>query len=477
MRLYRHALESIFVFATLAELHVIMRVCKEWCLAIGSMKACRFKCELPQVDVSVSDTSRQLASICNSPLARHIDTLKYWRYAQQLSGQNMALIYERLPHLTSLSINPVADAHPAAFPPSLTLLHLCFDYSATLASIQATIETTAQLSQLQYLQLGIRNQSSQDAICFAPLARLQHLTTLQTWTIPLSMTHVREISTIRHLRKLECIRTNVSVHDLLTHLKQPIQLTSLQGFVVHSETDAEALTSFPLLTKLSASWIRVPHVDFLLQMPELEWLHLTFESTPVQVVDVTRVAVALRSCTHLTKLSLGAGIIRTGAQACHIFECLRVMPLLESLDLWMTHGLAEPVDAHTLVAVLQTCTGLQRLMINCRGIRITSEQLHECLQCMPVLEDLSFIDAPASLSWTSAGTLPKTLTHVSLHGILHLIPAEELPKLHTLAQLQDLHVSPGALRKDCEDSHLALQTLHVPSVALPLLRTFSYCYS
>jgi hypothetical protein len=72
LRLYRHALESIFAFCTLSELHRLSTVCRAWNIAVHSTPCIRASiAELPLID----DVAGSVALLEASSLAPHTESL------------------------------------------------------------------------------------------------------------------------------------------------------------------------------------------------------------------------------------------------------------------------------------------------------------------------------------------------------------------------------------------------------------------
>ena len=106
-RLYRHAVESIFAFASVAVLAALLCVSRERRAAVSSMAPCKLERDGSRKD--------ELPQLCASPLARHIHELGM--YDGQPASADVALLCSRMPHLMELNVRLAPDALVEAFPP------------------------------------------------------------------------------------------------------------------------------------------------------------------------------------------------------------------------------------------------------------------------------------------------------------------------------------------------------------------------
>jgi hypothetical protein len=133
--LYRHALECIFAFSSLADLARISAVSLDWSSAVLRMPSARVKFILP------SASGRFLLSASESKLARHIIEIgaaSGCSPAVHIDCASLSIISQRMPQLERLSVDLILpqDASAAAAVASLEfprrLLDLAVAFSVTL---------------------------------------------------------------------------------------------------------------------------------------------------------------------------------------------------------------------------------------------------------------------------------------------------------------------------------------------------------
>ncbi len=411
--LYRHALESIFAFSSLADLHSLMSVCKDWQSAVLSMAPRGFT-----VKLNDSLDEEKLAVLALSPLRRHVGALSEpegiasWR---TLSADEMELVASSLPHLSRLGIKLAANAAPVRFPPSMRSLTLDMSVYSDVPALQGVVNAIAQLQQLEALTLHFyRNRDTARGVSFAPLARIGSLTSLKLWFVQTTELHVEQLRSLHQLRKFDCSFSTISLSALLA-LPHQLQLTELEGINVATEEDSAALATLPSLTKLVTSGTALRHADFLQHLPALATLSLGFGVGGA--VQIPNVVAALQTCTQLTELTLyGWG-----------------------------------------------------------GFDFTSEQLASCLQRMPRLCSLVLLccsNALRSLSFLAVGTLASTLTKLEICNGVKRIPLTELHRVHALQSLRTLRLDKQTFDADFNEFMLRLYT--PPSRILPALQIFEY---
>ncbi len=378
--LHRHALESIFAPASLADLHSLMSVCKQWRAAVLSMAPCGLSVSLDQ------SCRSKLLAMCLSSIGRHVGTLSIAPTKMSVSAEQMALMHFRLRNLTSLELRLEVDAAPLQFPPLLRSMNLDLSQYSNVAALQQVIDAISQLRHLERLRLGF-NKNNQHALCggisLASLARTPTLTSLELDQFLFSEQHLQQLRSLHQLRRL-CPRFSVlPVSDLLASPHQ-LQLTELDSARVMSEEDAAALTTLPSL-QTSKLGCAISHADFLLHLPALTLLGLAFTVASPTAVDIPRVMDALAMRTQLTELTL---------QGNSRFD-------------------------------------------------FTSEQLAICLRPLSVLQRLSLHFGPSlvSLSFLATGTLAATLTGLDLVSSDRRVPLVELQKVHQLRALRSLKLT------------------------------------
>ncbi len=147
------------------------------------------------------------------------------------------------------------------------------------------------------------------------------------------------------------------------------------------------------------------------------------------------------------------------------------LPALASLSLSFYYG----IDTPRVMAALQTCTQLTELALSgFDGFNFTSEQLASCLQHMPRMQklDLRHCIALSSLSFLAVGTLPSTLTCLCIGDTDRDIPFDDLEFTHQLCALRSLTLNECTF--DDEIGTL-MRKLHTPpSRLIPSLQRFTY---
>ncbi len=416
--LYRHAWESVFSFASLADLHSLMSVCKEWQSAVLSMAPRGFECPLPQSSgSSLAPTS--LLSLTLSPLRRHVSTLRIGGGDHLISAEQMNLVRFSMPHLTALTVRLASDASPVQFPPSLRALTLFLFHYRNLPALQQPVDAIARLQHLETLELRFMiGESLPRSVSFAPLSRAAHLTSLRIGALRFTSRQVQQLRMLHQIRRFSLVAyiSELSVSALLAPPHQ-LQLTELDGIGLETEADGAALTTLPSLTTLHLPLIKLRHVEFLHRIPALTSLTLGFNGQArMDAAATARVMVALQSCAQLTHLQLDG-------------QC---------------------------------------------SFEFTADQLASRLQHMPRLRSLILLNVREvrSLSFVVAGTLPATLISLQLGDCASRIPMAELQRVHELHALQALALSRRTF--DSGLSPLVQQLYTPPSRLIPSLQRFSY---
>ncbi len=202
--LYRHAVESIFAFASLADLAALLSVCKDWRAAVASMAPCRFTFILNNA------SQGKLAACCLSSLARHIGELQQWE-EKVVSVQQMALICSTLKNLTCINAALGGSEVPAFN--LLPLRDVILDLSP-FKEPQALLDALTNLTRLHTLELQFgADQTS--ALSVAPLIRIDSLTVLELTSLGPRPQHLSLLRSMHHLRHLSCIFAGLPLSELL----------------------------------------------------------------------------------------------------------------------------------------------------------------------------------------------------------------------------------------------------------------------
>jgi hypothetical protein len=124
------------------------------------------------------------------------------------------------------------------------------------------------------------------------------------------------------------------------------RLQELRGVLLAGQADADALASLPSLTLLEVKALcnADSSLDFLLSMPQLRTLRVTFSTDngvlinegnahAVATFNLERVIAALQSCTQLTELRVDNSSPAFRPTVQQLSACLQHMPQLRSLHL------------------------------------------------------------------------------------------------------------------------------------------------
>jgi hypothetical protein len=458
--LHRHALESVLGFSALRELGKIRSVSKEWRAAVLSMHS---------IGASVStETPESLARLLlSSPLwlRRHVGHLRtvpeyYSANPMVLSAADIERIAVGVPHLHSLDIALTDDVESnlleladgplsmLPLPASLRSLSLRWHKSARPEQVRENLQSLVVLEHLNKLQLEL----STLGVSLAPLRQMPSLRTL--------------------VLRDECIGSGDadSVSDSDDAAPLAFDLPSLRTLAqLEHLTIGSAVFSIMAEKLLSA-----PH-----QLQGLKSLSST--GPDVDPLRVTAAQAALlTSLPHLAQLSL---VIEDPAAS----DCLRSLPNLTDLELCYgsffetpgatVNGNADAAVAHML-ASLASCRGLQRLKLSSElnspfgDQRIRNAQIGALLAQMPLLAELRLDNVHVdSLEFLSCGSLPRTLTSLSLRRVTPLLAQEQLTPLGALKSLVSLELH-NVLSSRLERSGFARRMLTPPwsAVWLPALQ-------
>lgn len=176
------------------------------------------------------------------------------------------------------------------------------------------------------------------------------------------------------------------------------------------EESARLLAALPVLATLDVTALRLPELSFLQPLGRLSTLSLWLRDSHASAAAV---AAGLRHCPQLTSLAFVTGDL----EGDHLAAALQPLPLLRSL----------------------------------------------MVRSLPRLQSLSIL---------SAGSLPQSLTDLSVVSCAALVPTE-LEHIRGLTALQSLYL--GCLFSEAPAAELPLlQLFQPPSAALPVLCHFQY---
>jgi len=327
-----------------------------------------------------------------SSLGHHVSTLWFEDDAVTNHPVTLHLVSQRLPQLRELDLTLRLTGAPLAFPAKLVKLTLSLeredDSAHSFASLfNGAMTAVARLDQLEDLSLTVPDGQWTAGCSLAPLVRLLSLRALFfefESILPLSDAQVGEL---RALGQLETIKLEPLDAPLLIRLLGPPHALRWQGLgrlPIITDTIASLLARLPLQT-FDASYpgLRMPHCDWLAQMPQLT--ELTLRSSGLMPLDVDRILQAVSGCARL-----------------------RILAFIDSMD--------------------------------SRGFHFTSAQLGICLPRLTKLQtfQLSFAAGLTTLAFLAEGSLPRTLTELRLRFFSQRLPVSELQHVFQLRTLRVL---------------------------------------
>jgi hypothetical protein len=323
-RLYRHALESVFIFAILRELHTYGRVCRAWRAAVQSAPSIQAMVRLLRTDSS-------FAWMLDSALAHHVGALTcnvaplhaYMPFfMMELTPAKLIRVCSRMPMLHHLCCDFTLSAFaaerlPVMLPRSLQVLHAELQHTLQQPlHLEPLLVAASTLPQLHELRLKAQDFNSAD---FSPLIAahaLRSFCLLPCYRTPLpSRLTDAQVDQMRQLVQLHSLRVPLGESQMARLLALPHRLQQLQVLdpepcqSAHwTEGMAALLVHLPSLTTVNMINVELDHVDFVTQLPALRSVHLGFaQSAPLErrMRDVTRILSALRQRgSTLTSLSL-----------------------------------------------------------------------------------------------------------------------------------------------------------------------------
>ena len=217
MRLYTHALESIFAMLELSDLSRVVCVSREWSAAVRSMKPIHASIERDTWSSSWHSVERVFRPLCAikrivaSPLLRHVASIHIRAtnaVMTPLNNKSLALLAQNAPYLTSLWCDlTLTPNKPLIMPGKLTSMELRLPGEYTDTQINSVLTTVAALPSLSHLALWIADFIHTTSVELRHLAACPSLTDLTLkgmhGTLPtLSNTQVEQIrSSLGHLRR------------------------------------------------------------------------------------------------------------------------------------------------------------------------------------------------------------------------------------------------------------------------------------
>jgi hypothetical protein len=408
--LHRHALESVFAFCSLPGLTTAQLVSRSWHSAVRSMRS---------VEASVHLLTPGVTHMIHSPLHRHVARLTSMPMTDRSSTMafsQLALIQQHVPHLRALDVcfdypADASDLGPIRFPTQLEDICVSFSERSRVTSDDLTdsdeeqdfplrvpdvIDAAASLNHLHSFRLFGLDSSHE----LAPLQRCASLRALYlSWTNGQRMSEAQAVA-LRNMQQLEQFVIMARQRDLTDAW---IQLLSAPPYP-------------PLQSITEADDYLTPSRQLVALLPHLPSLNIL----RFYVFDAKRLQRSLAS-----------------------------LPSLHTLQLCIEEELSVPKGVVRLARAIRACRGLQSLTLTMEPlapdaslIPINSALMASCIGDLTHLHtlDLSWMQL-GSLSFLSRGSLPRTLTALSLTSLEPRLLPEELVHVFKLKALQDLTLS------------------------------------
>jgi hypothetical protein len=409
-QLCRDVRECIADFMYVQDLAALMSVNKEWQDVIVCMPCSHLMFESNSVEVRLH--------MMHARLSRHISGIASH---VPVSMMEMSLYFFRMPHLTFLEVTLDEDALVMQLPTQLQVLALRYPSTTSMRTtgFQSAVHAIGKLRHLRELKLVA--QSSVQSVDLSPLTNALALKELTLDThYACTIAQAQQLCLMRALCHIQ-LDSECPLDVLFANPQQFRRLQSLACKINDDET-AAIICQFPSLTQLTLQSGQCTHTDFLRHLPALTSLSLKFLHN--DLLDTSRIATALQSCTRLRELTLdGSG-----------------------------------------------------------GFDITSEQLASCVQRMSQLYSLKLFHCKAlrSLSFLlSANTLRSTLAILHLGPCDRRIPLADLRHVRVLCHLCELSLDTHTfdIRIDEYDVVALLPGLKGFTLTGPLVSSSFFCLS
>lgn len=390
-RLYRHALESIFQFASLKDLHSILSVNREWSCPVDSMQSIRVMSAVASID--------QLSRIAQSRLSRHV--IEVWGEGTS-SLEGLLILSERMPWIETYRF--LWDPDRGA----------CAEEAQILSRLRGLKSLSLQLqSGTEELTAQLMDQSLAMTIHFLEAAgrmpQLQSLTLdVTAHDDRISLTPL--IALAPSLRKFEFC----SCSELLSAHPSPEQVAALRAMTWLEQFDHNFTDRNGTLRLI----LQAP-------TPPLRWTTLAMDS------GANDLAPLLQSLPNLTALDIELN--------CSDVQLIHALPRLSALTLRVLYYQPSAADLSLILSTLQRCPQLTRLTLD--SLPVTSAQLDELLPVLSHLSELKLFHLGdlTSLSSLSTEALASSLTHLVI-GSCSRVPSSEIMHLLGLRSLRSLIV-------------------------------------
>jgi hypothetical protein len=352
--LYKNALQSIFKFLRLPELHSAISVCKSWKAAVISTK-----CIPPFLPRQLRRST--LLAISASGLARHIPSIvvNFMSVEERLNQEEMSIIAENMPHLRKLLCN-VQLSSPLArvvFPKYLDEMSVYFSLphvfsAADVASINAAIVSIASLAQLRVLSITLPGMH--EGISLEPLSHMHCLRDLSVRKEgPMGFCEVH-VDQLRKLAQLEVLGF-ISTVDRYARLLAPPHQLQLQELDADFSWSDEFVTLLPLIPSLMKLWcaeLACRDFSFLGGLPNLTSisLNLNVREAPQPTAEIVA-GLSLKSLGSVTEVSLFGGELCCADLTC-ILSGKHALLKLELMDFTQLESLAFLAEVPSLAVSL-----------------------------------------------------------------------------------------------------------------------------
>ena len=509
--LHRHALESVFGFLSLSELHVVLSVSAGWLAAVGSMAPIG-----AAVLDRYFDQFTVLGAMCSSRLARHVARAGSRDHPLLLDDAALRVVAATMTNLQTLycqlKFPPPPSAYPSRSPsprsPSPYLAHSpspCpspspspspnrgpFGTPVRIAGPAAAAAAAASASaggsvaagsvvgtiagggneacwkfpsKLTSLYLSLDHASTTEVnAAIEAVAELVWLRRLRLWMIDIgsssgsgsvsaapagSAVSFAALQRMLHLERFGVHWLDEQDDDVPLSEVQVDELRGMRRLAVVAVEPTADLMRRLLRQPHQLKWQRFGPIRRLLTSDECALL-------PALLPSLTRLDCVLESST--TDVSFLSPSVGVG------------LPHLRELEL-RCHGVSEAVTIGRLLPVLMECVGLAKLILD--YCAFSSAHLEALIPRLSELTHLTLIWAEKldSLRFLSRGRITHTLTSLSLrHG--RQMPLRELEHVHALKELRYLDIKRAFLEPlDDYTQHLYARP---DSLLLPKLTHFSY---
>ena len=424
MRVYRHALESIFSLLDLSDLSRALAVSRAWAAAVKWMKPIHASIERV-LENKVFRPLPPVERIVGSPLLRHLAAI-HIRDAGTSSGfswtplstASLALLVQHAPNLQSLWCDlTLTPTEPLFWPAKLTSLNLALEGDRSAASVNRVLTTLSALPLLSRLCLHLVVFDATNSVELRLLAacpslsdlklesssrRLPCLTGLQLEQIRVSLGHLQRL----HIGSMSTNNLAVLLQPPVTARWQDI------GSVWADQRAGELLVTLQSLTKLDVSYTEhTAHVDFLAQLPSLTALRLAgynYANNSACCIPAGAVVSSLVRCSSITELSL-----RCGLSSAHWSALFAKLTKLKKLTI---HGGLETLRCFTSGPITLPLEELSMIGLNLPPAELSDLSGLHRLRTL----DLNHCFSPQLDVATITSLFPPTLLLPALEELFHL---------------------------------------------------------